>query len=1557
MADQITEGSTPERTVRVWGSDKNNFTRNFAVFIGIDCYAKHPAIRNLTTAVHDANAIADLLQKDYEYKSDNVIRLKNEEATLDALQNLFDTRIQKELNPGEDDRLIIYFAGHGLARSSNNKGGPEGYLVPHNADPTDDSSFLAMRNVYNALEKLECHHLLVILDCCFAGTFRWAGSRKSIPILETIHQEHYYHFIRHPAWQVITSSAHDQEALDVARLKEDNRQPDQWNKPHSPFALALLEGLQPGDDPQRVQADLFPDGVVTAHELFVYLQTRVKQLSGEQQAPGIYPLRREYDRGEFVFTSSKFDPKQLDEALPLNEDNNPYRGLNSFDEKHADFFFGRQALVDKLADRLSKHDQALTVVLGISGSGKSSLVKAGLLPCLRNQKSEQKSNQWYILDPMRPGEVPFISLARVLLPLVDAELLKQVAQMNFLDKLFQPVPETRTKAKQDLASVTQDQQVQPDETLIKVADLWCNAKPEAKLLLIEDYFTQLDALLEKSGNSQQRKRLKDWYDRILTEIDSISKKLEQERQYLSRLVAIWSQQHSGVRLVLVIDQFEELLTRTQDNRNHPDQTKQQETNRPTEKKEWQKFLEVLRIAIAEQCQTLRLVLTLRSDFEPRFLSSALEPYWKDARFPVRAMTSDELRQVIENPALKQALYFEELKDEQGNTTENLVSKLVDEVGQMPGALPLLSFTLSELYVRLYKRWEAPTYTGRTLLFEDYEDLGGVAGALTRRATQEYDALNVNYQATMRRVMLRMVAIDGGGIARRRVAETELTYEGLEDKRVKQVVSRLVEARLLVRGQEIGEPYVEPAHDFLMKGWNQLQEWIKEDQENIVLQRKLFSAATDWNGIKEKEKLPEIRAKANIVIGWLDQSLFTIENLFSNLFYKLLRPLRHFKEKEKVLKESSTEFLWHSNPSLNLLDRELNSKNNWLNKVENTFVKRSISQKRKNTSWRRRITTGIIVGLSGLTIIAYIKQQESQQEAMRALTAIARTRLSEDQEFDALIQAIRAAEIAQRTVGLDSSTLLQTKLVLAQAISSVHEFNRWIGNYGHVAVVKFSPDGRLLATGGNDGETGVIRIWNLQGRLLSEMSVGRSNIRNIRFSPDGKALAILRLDEKILLWKFEDNSSYEILLRTNSSKESQSSFWESLYDDGDGERVEDGIVVNCLDKDVEAVVNYNNETLSRSNFIEFHNRQNQSVFRSVADGSFLNSLDCHPNQAILASAGEDGSVRLWRLPRRPLSFQANNIDISSNGKEFFLLKGNTIEIREINGELLNSIQLQTLNSPHDVAFASQDRKVVSIDNENVIRLWDFNSNSPKAISVFETYGSKIISIGINAQGTLIVGLEDDRKTIRVWNAYGELLNTFSHQRRINKLTFSPDSTVLASASHDGMVRLWNLENQKALELEGHRDFVWDVSFSHNGKFLVSAGADRTVRIWSIQGQLVDTFKSEGIVKRVDFSLDDNIIAATGLDERVAFWERSGILIDTQEATLQTEQSYGMNVLFSPDNQKLFLVYELGIGNETAIERRIELWNLSLDDLLELSCDWLSDYLLVQVEEKPSLCSSQ
>ena len=97
---------------------------------------------------------------------------------------------------GKGDRLLFYFAGHGITRKGKD-GSPAGYLIPQdakinlqNVQQDQSENFLPMQALYDAFKSIDCHHLLVILDCCYAGMFRWA-TRKLIPIPERIHREHY----------------------------------------------------------------------------------------------------------------------------------------------------------------------------------------------------------------------------------------------------------------------------------------------------------------------------------------------------------------------------------------------------------------------------------------------------------------------------------------------------------------------------------------------------------------------------------------------------------------------------------------------------------------------------------------------------------------------------------------------------------------------------------------------------------------------------------------------------------------------------------------------------------------------------------------------------------------------------------------------------------------------------------------------------------------------------------------------------------------------------------------------------------------------------------------------------------------------------------------------------------------------------------------------------------------------------------------------------------------------------------------------------------------------
>ncbi|MHC5771641.1 MAG: nSTAND1 domain-containing NTPase, partial [Nostoc sp.] len=394
-------------------------------------------------------------------------------------------------------------------------------------------------------------------------------------------------------------------------------------------------------------------------------------------------------------------------------------------------------------------------------------------------------------------------------------------------------------------------------------------------------------------------------------------------------------------------------------------------------------------------------VTLRSDFEPRFLNSeALKSYWTHARFPVRAMRSDELRQAIERPAAEMALYFEQLPGQR-----NPVDKLVDEVGQMPGALPLLSFTLSQLYTKLAKKWEALESNDRALTLDaEFDKEGGVAGSLTRRANKEYDELPDDaHRDTMRRVMLRMVTIEGGESARRRVSLSELVYadkhdpskpDDEENQRVELVLKRLIDARLVVGGQETGEPYVEPAHDFLVRSWDQLQKWQQQEQENLALQRRLTPAALEW---KNKKQSASVLEKAEPVLSWFDKKLDSTEDWVSKIR----------KDTQERQGENKTQFLWNGNPYLDVLRKKLKSVDYWFNQVESEFVQRSIWQRRRNTNLRWSIAIGVTLLSVGLTLWALSRQRDAEIGQISASRQASEALFLSNQQLEALISGSRA----------------------------------------------------------------------------------------------------------------------------------------------------------------------------------------------------------------------------------------------------------------------------------------------------------------------------------------------------------------------------------------------------------------------------------------------------------------------------------------------------------------------------------------------------------------------
>lgn len=1455
---------------RPWSRQRTKFDRNLAVIIGIDRYDHHPRIHNLSTAVNDAREIADVLQTHYGYEEKNIIRLFSpcsedttkalnqpcKAATLDNLKILLNEDLPKRLELTEGDRLLFYFAGHGIPLESQD--GPAGYLIPQTARLGDLKTYLPMRELHAALIQLHCHHLLIILDCCFGGMFRWASSRKLISVLETVRREHYDRFIRYPAWQVITSAAHNEEALD---LSVDHRKTEE-NSRHSPFAQALIEGLTP-DHTGQTKADFIPDGVITAHELFLHLNNRVSELSNSRQTPGIYPMRLEYDKGEYIFTNPNFKRDDLDPAPDLNEENNPYRGLKPFDEKHSPFFFGRDTLIEKLSKRLTKCGCSLTVVLGASGSGKSSLVKAGLIPHLREQNKKQ-SQQWYVLVPMRPGKFPFIELARAILPIVNPHLIEQLTQCkDVTDSIFD-----------------------------QLADVWNHATPEAKLLLVVDYFEQLKTTCSSL-------KLENLRDKIQVTVDQLSRALQNDSQYLSQAIAAWSQNHPNTKLLIVVDQFEELITMAQE---HQERQQPGQPNQQTKDAETQQFLKMLRVILANHRDRLHLVLTLRSDFEPRFLDSALKSHWRRGRFPVRAMNSDELRQSIEGPALKQALVF---------NPDNLVSTLIDEVGQMPGALPLLSFALSELYIKLHQRWQEDGSTDRSLTLEDYTALGGVSGSLTRRATEEYDKLindkhNNEYQegkacqATMRRVILRMVATEGGGVARRRVLRSELTYpEPKENNRVEKVIDQLVNVRLLVKGQEDGEPYVEPAHDFLIRGWDKLQEWIGEEREDLILQQRLTAITHDW-----------------------------------------CNDNKHIR------------FLWKDDSRVDRLEEIGKSENSWLNQQESDFVKACVTlrdqreQESLDTSLEIAITSSQRLFDAGKKFDALTTLTKTGKNLALGLEKYESSRLYFLISLRDMFGKLEPCEsIAAHEEAVTSISFNADKNIIASSDSETiklwnvdgtirQTLERKRGN--EVKDLDFSRSGEFLAAA---DEHGNIDLWQIsknskdtieKDAFLFHKEFSRFTSTNcIRFKPNDQTL-ISCDGSTVVLWTAEGGSVDPSMVLGDAT---------SISDD----------IVTCVafspDGEVIAVGYVNG-------FVKLWKLDGTKIFtHKAAENGSVNSVNFSHDGKTLAVGCTD-ELQLWAIKENPI--EPKQTLFLEDHIEYVVFSADDSLLAAVDAQ--NTITLWLQNDKDWLDADNQPKKLRTLKHNKIVTKICFPENSNQANSLmfncgttiqswsyidqfsgyckkdrrFYGHTNRIVSIAFSRDAKTVATVSLDR-TIKLWDSSGLLLETLYNGEQDYELggrvKISQDGQIIIAVLKVGKVIVWRKnDNLKYDRIHEEEEFFSEFDLSSSGDFYLTVDGDNAVmKIFGLRRNKYQFLFEESNQIKANFDSTGEVITSLGANQSIHVWRvANGSFVRTNSGFENAENDIQYANLFYTDS----LVSEP------------QSWMITVDETSELSI-WKMD----------------
>ncbi len=487
----------------------------------------------------------------------------------------------------------------------------------------------------------------------------------------------------------------------------------------------------------------------------------------------------------------------------------------------------------------------------------------------------------------------------------------------------------------------------------------------------------------------------------------------------------------------------------------------------------------------------------------------------------------------------------------------------------------------------------------------------------------------------------------------------------------------------------------------------------------------------------------------------------------------------------------------------------------------------------------------------------------------------------------------------------------------------------------VGEVAFSPDGSTLATSCRN----TAYLWNIASGDLREMLVGHSDlVSTVAFSPNGPWLATASLDSTVRLWHLE-SGTHLFTLRGHSNSVVRVAFspdgarlatasWDGtarLWDVASGG---DLLTFSGHSDRVFGVAFSPDGTRLATSSLDGTAR-----LWETASGKPLITLQGHsdgvvaaafsPDGARLATSGLEGTARLWDVQTgRPLALLQGFFGASIR----FSPDGTRLVGQADLWDVAPTIPLPTFRGHSDIltdlAFSADGARVITTSRDTTTRLWDVGSGKPLATLnghyvLGETAWPEQLTL--SPDGTRLATM--DHSAARLWDVKtGKLLATLDgHSGILEAMAFSPGGDFIATVGSDETARLWDVMSGKLrFILEGHSMVVDQIAFSPNGSRLVTGGFDGTVRLWDVaSGKSLAVLEGHsGFVTAVAFSPDGVRLATGGNDKTARLWPAGYKLEGHSEA---------VNVVaFSPDGTRLAtagfdetpLLWEVASGERVA-----------------------------------------
>ncbi len=453
-----------------------------------------------------------------------------------------------------------------------------------------------------------------------------------------------------------------------------------------------------------------------------------------------------------------------------------------------------------------------------------------------------------------------------------------------------------------------------------------------------------------------------------------------------------------------------------------------------------------------------------------------------------------------------------------------------------------------------------------------------------------------------------------------------------------------------------------------------------------------------------------------------------------------------------------------------------------------------------------------------------------------------------------------------------------------------------GHNGAVGSVAFSSDGSKIVSGGEDK---TLRLWDVQtGQPIGKPFHGHQGwVQSVAFSPDGTKVVSGSGDMTVRLWDVHTQQ----LIGTPITGHYGLVFSVVFTSDGTG-----------------IISGSQGSRERRAHTVMLWDVKTQQQIGETLYGhhGWLVSMALSHDGSKMASGNGDNTLRLWNVQPEPPIGRAlvghsdivSSVAFSSDGTR--MVSGShdqTLRLWDVQtGRIIGSPFHGHKGLVRSVAFSPDGTKLVSSGDEMIVRLWDVQTGRLRMN--FLGHESYVDSIAISHDGSKLVSGSLD-KTVRLWDLQrGQLIGVpiSGHRGVVGTVSFSPDSTKIVSGGEDKTLRLWNAQTGQPIgdPLVGHEAAVTSVAFSPDGTMLVSGGRDYMLRLWDVRTrQAVGTPLAghKSSVTSVAFSPDGSTVASGSDDQTLQLWD-----VKTRQpigVALSGHKSWVTSLAFSPDGTKI------------------------------------------------------